>query len=408
VGLFDKLFGNRREKEMYNYFKALTAYTPVFTTFEGGVYEMELTRAAIHSFAYACSKLKPEIHGAAYRSLENVLQFRPNPFMDTSKFIYRLATIFSVMNNAFIVPLEDAGGSIMGYYPIYPFNAEVLDVDGVAYLRFTFASGERAALELSKVGVLTQFQFEDDFFGSNNAALKPTLQLIHTQNEGILNAVKTSAAIRFLGRVPNAIKPKDLKELRDAFSEENLSADNKSGLLIYDTRFADMKQIENKPFTVNAVQMKQINENVFNYFGVNEAILQNKFTEDEWNAFFLGKIEPFALQVSLALSNMTYTQREIAHGNKIVLTSNRLQHVSNKTKMEFSTSLIDRGVVVPNEARELWGLPPIEGGDERIIRRDYVKAAMMDMRDKEIQENLDSVTETDENKGGESDADNEG
>ena len=390
MGLFNKLFGSRARRELDEYFKTLTAYTPVFTTFEGGVYEKELTRAVIHSFANFCSKLKPEMHGVAKQGLERVLQNQPNPFMDTSRFLYRAATILSVNNNAFIVPIEDEGGNVTGYFPILPTNTEVMERDGVAYLRFTFANGERTAIEYSKVGVLTQFQFEDDFFGSSNAPLKHTLQLIHTQNEGIINAVKNSAVIRFLAKIANKIAPEAVKIERDRFAADNLTSDNTSGLIVHDSTFTDFKQLESKPYTVNAAQMKLINENVFNYFGTNEAILQNKFTEDQWAAYYQGKIEPFAIQLSLALTNMTFSKKELAHGNRITLTSNRLQHASNKTKMEFSTSLIDRGVVVPNEARELWGLSAIEGGDERIIRRDYVKAAMMDMRDREIQENLNN------------------
>jgi HK97 family phage portal protein len=404
VGLFSKLFGNQVQKQLDAYFKTLTAYTPVFTTFEGGVYEMELTRAVIHSFANSASKLKPEKHGAAKLHLESILQFQPNPFMDTGKFLYRIATILSVNNNCFIVPIEDEYGTIEGYYPILPANVELMDRGGVAYLRFTFASGEKTAIEYSKVGHLTQYQFEDDFFGSSNAPLKHTMQLIHAQNQGIVNAIKNSAIIRFIAKIANKISPEKVREERDRFSKENFTADNESGLIVHDATFTDFQQLESKPYTVNAAQMKLIKDNVFDYFGTNETILQNKFNEEQWAAYYSGKIEPFAIQLSLALTNMTFTKKELAHGNRILLTANRLQHASNKTKMEFSTSLIDRGVVVPNEARELWGLPAIEGGDERIIRRDYVKAAMMDMRDREIQESLDNNTETDDNAGGESDA----
>ncbi len=340
MGLFENIFKSKTEIIVANYFKAFTAYTPVFTTYEGGVYEMELTRAVIHSFATACSKLKPEISGTAYKSLEKILQFKPNPFMDTSKFIYRIATILSVCNNAFIVPIEDEYGYISGYYPILPQNCEVLDVGGVAYLRYTFANGRKAAIEYSKVGVLTQFQYKDDFFGTDNAALKPTMQLIHTQNQGIINSVKNSATIRFLAKLANIIKPEDIKKERERFTEDNLSSENQSGMIIYDNKFAELKQVESKPFIVNAVQMKQINENVYNYFNTNESILQNKFSEDEWNAYYEGKIEPFAIQLSLALSNMTFTPRELSFGNMITLTANRLQIRQQQHKAKHINTVI--------------------------------------------------------------------
>jgi len=406
VGLFSKLFGNKEERLVDSYFQALTAYVPVFTTFEGGLYEMELTRAVIHSFANSVSKLKPQVSGTAKKSLEKTLLFRPNPYQNTSQFLYRIATMFKVNNNAFVVPIHDEFGHIGGYFPILPITAEIIERGGVPYLRYTFANGKRAAIEFSKVGMLTQFQFEDDFFGSDNSPMKSTIKLIHTTNEGIENATKNSAFIRFIGKITAAIKDKDVKEARDTFASDNLSVNNQSGMMVYDGKFADVKQIINKPYTVDAAQMKLIKDNVFNYFGTNEKILQNSYTEEEWNAYYEGVIAPFALQLSLAITYMTYTKHEIAHGNRIDFTTNRLQHVSNNTKIQISTQLVDRGVVVPNEARELLGLPPIEGGDTRIIRRDYVEADLMDLRDLEIKDNLgiknNAVT------GGDDDSDNEG
>ena len=52
MGLLEKLFPRRKDNEaVEGYFKTLTAYQPVFTTFAGGVYEVMQTRAAIHAFA---------------------------------------------------------------------------------------------------------------------------------------------------------------------------------------------------------------------------------------------------------------------------------------------------------------------------------------------------------------------
>jgi len=406
VGLFSKLFGGIKKSEVCKYFEGLSSYTPVFTTFDGGVYEMELTRAAIHAFANACSKLNPEIHGTSYESLKNVLQFQPNPYMDTAKFLYRIATIVSVQNNAFIVPMLDDGESIVGYFPILPSDAEVMEVDGVAYMRFTFANGDRAAIEYSKVGHITQFQFEDDFFGSDNSPIKHTMQLIHTQNEGIKNAIKNSAVVRFLARIAQKLDPKKVEAERDLFAERNLTNKNQSGLIVHDATFTDLTPIESKPYTANPAERKLIRENVFYYFGVNEKILQNNFTGEEWAAFYSGKIEPFALRLSLVLTNMTFTKRAIAHENRITLTSNRLQHMSDSAKMEFSTSLVDRGIVTINESREVWGLAPVEGGDVRITRREYVEADKMGLRDLELKKELG--LEVEKTEGSEDDAASEG
>ena len=67
--LLDYLFHGKQMRDIDGYFKMLNGYTPTFTSYTGGVYEMDLTRTAINSFATHCSKLKPEITGSAKSSL---------------------------------------------------------------------------------------------------------------------------------------------------------------------------------------------------------------------------------------------------------------------------------------------------------------------------------------------------
>ena len=355
MGVFETIFRKpKADLKAEGYFKMLNGYTPVFSNAPESIYEMELTRAAIHSFASFASKLKPEISGTAQKNLERTLQFKPNPF---------------------IVPIEDEFGGLIGYYPLLPQRCEVVEYNGAPFLRYTFGSGQKAAIEFERVGVMTQFQYTDDFFGESNAALRPTMQLIHTQNQGIINGVKNSASIRFLAKVANMLKPEDITKERKRFTADNLSAENQSGMVIYDAKFADVKPIESKPFTVNAAQMAQINENVFNYFGTNAGILQNKYTEDEWNAYYEGKIEPFAIQLSLVMSNMTYTARELSFGNAITFTANRLQYASNQTKLNISTQLFDRGLLNRNGVMDVWNMAHVEGGEKYYIRKEYAEVS---------------------------------
>lgn len=59
----DYLFHGKELRYIDSYFKMLNGYSPTFTSYNGGVYEMDLTRTAVNSFATHCSKLKPEIEG---------------------------------------------------------------------------------------------------------------------------------------------------------------------------------------------------------------------------------------------------------------------------------------------------------------------------------------------------------
>ena len=371
----DIIYVKKLDKKIDNYFKMLNGYSPTFTSYSGGVYEMDLTRTAVNSFATHCSKLKPEITGTAHKNLERVLQHKPNYFMDTAKFIKRLATYVAVEHTAFIIPIEDEYGALCGWYPLRAQRCEVVEVSGQIYLRYLFANGEHGAIEFEKVGIMTDYEYTDDLFGEDNRTLQPTMQLIHTQNEGIINAVKNSANIRFLAKVANMLKPEDIKKERERFTEDNLSADNKSGMIIYDNKFSDLKQVESKPYVPNALQTQQINDNVCTHFNTNMEILQNKFDENIWNAYYEGKIEPFAIQLSLVMTNMTFTQREITCGNSIVFSANRLQYASNTTKLQVSTQLFDRALLNRNSVMDIWNMPHVENGDKYYIRKEYTEVS---------------------------------
>lgn len=384
MGLFDKLFPNKTankqaENNVDGYFRTMSAYTPSFTTYEGGLYEMELTRSAINAFATAVSKLKPEVIGSAYKHLGKKMQFRPNEFMDTTKFLYRLATILSVNTTAFIIPLyaEDYK-TIVGYYPLLPHRAEIVQVSGEPWLRYSFVNGEKAAIELSEVGILTQYQYKNDFFGDGNAPLLPTMQLMDIQKQGMEEAITQSANIRFMAKIGQSMRPEDIEAERKRFSKTNLSSENQSGVLMFDSKYSDVQQIDSKPFVIDDKQMLQIKNNVFNYFGISEKIIQNDFTEYQWNAFYEGKIEPFSIQLGLVMTNMTFTDNEIAHGNQIMWTSNRMQYASNTTKLQVSTQLFDRGILSTNDVMDIWNMPHVEDGDNRYIRREYVETDNLD------------------------------
>lgn len=226
-------------------------------------------------------------------------------------------------------------------------------------------------MELQSVGILTKFQYDHDFLGAdNNKALKPTMDLIHLQNQGISEGVKSSATFRFMAQLDNFSTDEDLKKERTRFNETNLKTEE-GGLLLFPHNYTDIKQIDSKPFVANAAQQKLIEDGVYDYFGVSKEALQNKLSGDEWSAFYEGAIEPFAIQFSEVVTKMLFTDKEQSFGACIMATSNRLQYMTNADKLSVSAQMTDRGIMSRNEVREIWNLPPIEGGDQYIIRGEY-------------------------------------
>lgn len=359
------------EPMLQQYYSMITGYSPIFRTFEGGIYEMELTRAAIHTFAEQVSKLKPEVKGSGNKRIEKTLQIRPNVLMNTQQYLYRLATIFEIENNALITPLYDDSGTVEGFYPLVPSKGQFIEYEGVKYFRYQFDTGLYGAIEFEKLGRLTKFQYKNELSGENNAVLIPTLELMNAQNQGYINGIKNSAAIRFLAQLANNIKPKDIKAERERITKENLSSENNGGILLFDSKYKEIKQITSEPYTVDAKQMEQIQENVFTYFGTNKKIIQNSFNSDEWNAYYEGKIEPFALQMALEHTNILFSPKSLSFGNEVLFTANRLQYLSNIEKRGTLTDLFDRGFISHNQGLEIFNMAPVEGGDKRYIRKEY-------------------------------------
>ena len=395
MGLFDRIRQKEKiESKVNNYFRLMNGYVPVFSSFEGSIYEMELTRAAIHSFATHCSKLKPEIKGSGNGRLERTLQFKPNHIMDTKKYLYRLATVYMTDNTAIIAPLyNETLDVITGYYPLLTSKCRIVDYSGKRYVRYCFGNGQYGCVELENTGIMNQFQYRDEIFGESNACLRPTLDLINAQNQGIVEGIKSGASIRFLAKLAGSFKDKTLREERKRFIEDNLSAGNNGGVMLYDAKYEDIKQVDSKPFIVNPVQMAQIKENVFNYFGTNEKIMQNNYSSDEWNAYYEGKIEPFAIEASLVHTNMTFSEREIACGNQILFTANRLQYLSNAEKLNTVTQLFDRGFITHNQGLEIFNMSPVENGDKRYIRKEYIETNNLDENDNKSQIEEDTANE---------------
>ena len=131
------------------------------------------------------------------------------------------------------------------------------------------------------------------------------------------------------------------------------------GLLLFPNTYKDIHQAENKPFLPDADQQKQIKENVYDYFAVNEDVIQNAAFGDKWLAFYEGAIEPMAIGLSEAISRMLFSERERQFGNQIFFTANRLQYMSNADKLTAIQTFADRGLMTRNELREIANLVPL-------------------------------------------------
>ena len=378
MGMLEKIFGKREQPaglKNAQTFTMLEGYTPAWTTWRGSVYESELIRASLDAWGRHAAKLKPNVKGAALPELRNRLQVRPNAFQEWTKFLYQTATVLGVRNNAFLVKTRDDYGTPTGIINIIPEKWELVEYHDEPWIRFLLSKNKRRAERLAEVGILTRYQYKSELFGETNEALKPILDLISIQRQGITEGIKNGNSYRFFAQSDNWASDEDLSSEMERFNKFTFgNKKTAGGVLIFPNTYTNINQMKHEGFTVDKEQQEHIKANVFDYFCTNEDILQNKAFGDAWLAFYEGFVEWFALQLGEATSGMLYSDRERgAYENQVFFTSNRLQYMSNSDKMSAISQLVDRGLATRNELREILNLEPLpdEIGNQIPARGEY-------------------------------------
>ena len=371
MGLFEKLFPKKNRFPVgSSRWETLTAYKAAFTTWRGEIYEFDQVRSAIDCLARNTAKLKPELTGSAKRNLRTVLKSQPNPYQTWSQFLYRTRTIWEMQNNVIIVPILDDYDETTGIFPVLPSECEVVEYKGTEYLRYKFYGNKVAAIELDRCAIVTKHQYKDDIFGAKNTALNNTFDLLEMNRQAIKEAIRNASTFRFMGQMDNFAQDADIAAERKRIKDANLG-DKDGFLLLFSNLVKDVKQIDVKPYSIDDKQLALINSNVEKYFGVSAEAIKNELTGDKAAAFYEGAIEPFAIQLSETISKMLFTLTERNIGNSFFLTANRIQFMTNGDKLNVVSAMADRGLATINELREIWQLPPVEGGDRLIARGEY-------------------------------------
>ena len=368
--MFESIFGKKPiEPQNLSSYKVLNGYDAIFTLASKNAYDSKVVRTAIDRIATHSAKLTPkhiqrDINHPIKGAVNFILQNRPNPIMSTYDFIYKIVSQLYTYNNAFVFIDKDKQGNIIAFYPILSYEDKLLqDKNNNVYLRFRFVNGKTYTLPYDEIIHLRRFYNEDDYWGSSNKVLKTDIETAHTSSEGIKNAIKTTNSLKGILNFTNAmLKADDIKKARDQFVKDFIAEGNRSGIGALDTK-ASYQSIDMKPVTLTDTQLARVNQNIYDYFGISDAIITNSYTAEQWNAFFEGVIEPLSIQLSEAFTYAIFSERAIREGHKIIFTTHRLQYASLDQKINLIKTISAYGMIKKDEARELLDMPPL-GGEE--------------------------------------------
>ena len=377
MGLFEKLFRKEGRKVTAT---ALINETSFISSWGGNAYENDIYRSGVDAIARNAGKLRgshivrisDEKRISGDNRLNRILATRWNPFMSAFDAQYKLVTHYFLFNNSFAFLDRDDRGQLVAIYPITSDNVEMMtDVSGRLFARFILKNGNPVIFPYSDLIHLRRNFNGNELLGDSNSALDSALELAQTENEGAIQAIKSSASIRGVLKYEQIMPDEKLREARDRFKKDYLSTENDGGVITIDNK-SSYTPIESNPIILDADQTDQIKTKIFDYLGISEKIVSSSYSEDEFSAFYESTIEPIATQLSEEFTHKVFTDREQSFGNEIIFEAGRLLFSSNQTKLRLIKDLVPMGLITINQALEILNLPSIPDGDKRIQSLNYI------------------------------------
>jgi HK97 family phage portal protein len=346
--------------------REIGSYTATFTMFGKDIYANEVVRACIRTLAEHTSKANVQVlrdGEKGDKKLQRMIQYRPNIYMNGKDFLYKVRTLLELHNTVFIYIMRDDFGKCTGLYPMPHAMHEAVEVDGELYIKFYFSSGTIMTHSWEDLAVLRKDYNTSDIWGDDNTAIITSLELLNTTNEGMANAIKSTANLRgYLKSTKAMLSDEDRKKQKDNFVNDYLTMTNGSGIASLDAT-QEFKELNLTPQIANYKNIEELRNNIYRYFGINEDVILSKVSGDDWEAFYESRIEPFLIALGLELSYKVFSNREQSLNNEIIFESNRLQYMSMSSKLQL-VAMVDRKAMTPNEWRQVMNLAPLPGGDE--------------------------------------------
>lgn len=412
MGIFDKIF--KTDKKVIDDYVAQTQlklmndFIPIFNEVVDP-YDSASARKAIHTIATHVAKL----NGRHIRQTETdkieendhitkLLSTRPNSFMSAYDLLYKVTTNLYLKNNAFIYIDRNERGKIIGLHPVNNNQFEMLEYRGELYIKFQFPNGNKFTAHYDDFIHLRRFFNDHDLLGSSNKPIENKIKVIQTSDDSVVNAVKQSTFLRGILKYNTMLKEEDTKRHRDRFIQEYMDINDQSGVAALDAK-ADYKELNNEPKMTNENQMKFFEEDMLSYFNLNKSIVNSDYTEDQWNAFYESVLEPIAIQMSQEFTHKLFTENERNYGNMVVFDSNRIQYASVRTKIALVQYIAPLGALQVNEVRDIFNMPPIEGGEKILQSLNYVdakKAGQYQKIDEYEKDGINDLNDDIDNPGG--------
>lgn len=377
MGLLNKV--PKQEKGEKTILQMVNMTSDSYYSWNGKLYENDIVRACIRPKVKAIGKLVGKHLAVDQKTGEmkvnpdavyRFLLSEPNPYMTMQQFLEKVGNQLCLNNNAFILITRDENMIPTQIYPIPCVTVKAVYINDVLHYEFRYRNGKSNTFPFSEIIHLRADYNDSDLFGSSPAqAMTQLMNVVGTIDQGIIKAIRNSSVIKWLLKFTQSMRPEDVKENVKNFVNNYLSVDSETwGAAGVDAK-ADAIRIEPKDFVPNSMIQKESINRIYSFFNTNEQIVQSKWNEDEWNAYYEAEVEPVAIQLGDTFTIKLFSRRERGFQNRIVFEASNLSCASIKTKLLFQ-AMVDRGAMTPNEWRATMNMAPVPDGDKPLRRLD--------------------------------------
>jgi HK97 family phage portal protein len=394
--LLESLISNREVDRQLQYANFLNGYNPIFSQFGHNIYASDVVQMCIDVIATECSKLQPQhirtdkngMQKNVTGRINRLFKVAPNELMTTRDFIEKIIWLLYMNYNVFIYPtyeLKDDGRgnqtrNYTGFYPLNPTLVTFLqDTTGKIFLEMRFASGDKFTIPYSNlIHLRKKFSVNDVMGGGmngqpDNQALLKVLQINDTVLQGLEKAIKTSLTVRGIVKINTMTNEEALQKEITKF--ENAITSSKAGILPMDMK-GDYINLKPDPKIIDKDTLEFLQNKVLNYYGVSVPILSGDFNDEQYQAFYEKTLEPLIISLGQAFSKCLFTDTELDFGNEIVFYPQKLLFTNTKNKIAVADILGNRAALTNNDLLAVFGYPPYEGGDVRVMSLNYIDATL--------------------------------
>lgn len=386
TGIKEFFSTTKNESVSVSNYRIITDQGEGFYSWNGNLYKSDIVRAAIRPKARAIGKIvgkhiRETIKADGKKELkinpEVYIKFlleEPNPYMTGQMLHEKLAVQLELNNNAFAYIKRDDNGFPEEIYPINAMSCDaILNKQNEMFIKFTIKNGRQVTFRYTDLIHLRKDFNSNEIFGdAPGEALTSLMEVVTISDQSIIKAIKNSNVIKWLLKFNVALRPEDIKKETKAFTDTFLNIDSETGGAAATDAKSDAKQVDPKDYVPNAAQTDRTVKRIYSFFNTNEKIVQGNYTEDEWISYYELAIEPDVVQLSGEYTRKLFSRRERGHGNRIIFEASNLTYASMGTKMNL-VYLVDRGIMTPNEVRDILHYAPLEGGDVALLRKDTGK-----------------------------------